>query len=240
MSKPHGHSSRGHSGRRRRPLRLPPIDVGRQFLMGRRQPPEGRGSTTTRRWAAKEDSRRCRIPTIMSSVRPSEVDWRVRQGLFHPKIRTFGRTHKRHRGLAWLDHSNRSKVVGKCHCVDGLNFVTRDLALQQATRLYHKKHMIIDALEKRLVEALKSVDAHGDVAPAHVHDPMTMLLRENVVRDNLVRWDDVRGRYVLTGTGRRRIIQGSRAPGAVVSFRNRGVVGSGVLHRKSANTSLKE
>jgi hypothetical protein len=67
-----------------------------------------------------------------------------------------------------------------------------------------------------------------------------MLLRENVVRDNLVRWDDVRGRYVLTGTGRRRIAQGSRAPGAVVSFRNRGVVGSCVPHRKSANTSLKE
>jgi hypothetical protein len=102
------------------------------------------------------------------------------------------------------------------------------------------KHMTIDALEERLIEALKSVDAHGDVAPAHVHDPMTMLLRENVVRDNLVRWDDARGRYVLTGTGRRRISQGSRAPGAVVSFRNRGVGGSGVPHRKSANTSLKE
>jgi hypothetical protein len=50
------------------------------------------------------------------------------------------------------------------------------------------KHVTIDALEERLIEALKSVDAHGDVAPAHVHDPMTMLLRENVVRDNLVRW----------------------------------------------------
>jgi len=102
------------------------------------------------------------------------------------------------------------------------------------------KHMTIDALEKRLVEALKSVDAHGDVAPAHFHDPMTMLLRENVVRNNLVRWDDVRGRYVLTGTGRRRISQGNRAPGAVVSFRNRGVVSSGVPHRKSANAGLKE
>jgi hypothetical protein len=124
--------------------------------------------------------------------------------------------------------------------VDGLTFVARDQALQPATRLYHMKHMAIDALEKRLVEALKSVDAHGDVAPAHVHDPMTMLLRENVVRDNLVRWDDVRGRYVLTGTGRRRIIQGSRASGAVVLFGNRGVVGSGAPHRKSANTSLKE
>jgi hypothetical protein len=102
------------------------------------------------------------------------------------------------------------------------------------------KHMSIDGLEKRIVAALKSVDAHGDVAPAHVHDPMTMLLRENVVRDNLVRWDDVTGRYVLTGTGRRRISQGSRAPGAVVSFRNRGVAGSGGLPRKSSNSSLKE
>src|SRR6516164_10428597 len=92
--------------------------------------------------------------------------------------------------------------------------------------------MMIDTLEKRLIEALKTVDAHGDVAPAHVHDPITMLLRENVVRANLVRWDEVRGRYVLTGTGRRRISQGSRAPGAVVSFRNRGVVGSGCTEPK--------
>jgi hypothetical protein len=99
--------------------------------------------------------------------------------------------------------------------------------------------MMIDALEKRLIEALKSVDAHGDVAPADVHDPMTMLLRENVVRTHLVRWDDVRGRYVLTSTGRRRISRGSRPPGAVVSFRNR-VVAVSALHRKSANTKLKE
>jgi hypothetical protein len=80
---------------------------------------------------------------------------------------------------------------------------------------------MIDALEKRLIEALKSVDAHGDIAPADVHDPMTMLLRENAVQANLMRWDDGRGRYVLTGTGRRRISAGSRAPGTVVSFRNR-------------------
>jgi hypothetical protein len=32
--------------------------------------------------------------------------------------------------------------------------------------------------EKRLIGALKNVDAHGDVAPADVHDPMTMVLRE--------------------------------------------------------------
>ena len=66
---------------------------------------------------------------------------------------------------------------------------------------------MIDALEKRLIEALKSVDAHGDVAPAHVHDPMTMLLRENAIQANLMRWDDVRGCYVLTGTGRRRTVE---------------------------------
>jgi len=35
-----------------------------------------------------------------------------------------------------------------------------------------------DAQEKRLIEALRKVDAHGDVAPAHVQDPMTMVLRQ--------------------------------------------------------------
>jgi hypothetical protein len=96
--------------------------------------------------------------------------------------------------------------------------------------------MMIDALEKRLIEALKSGDAHGDVAPAHVQDPMTMVLRENVMQAHLVRWGDMRGRHVLTGTGRRRITAGSRSPGTVVSFRNRGIA----AHRKSANTNLKE
>ena len=99
---------------------------------------------------------------------------------------------------------------------------------------------MIDALEKRLIEALKSVDAHGDVAPAHVHDPMTMSLRGNAIQANLMRWDDVRGRYVLTGTGRRRIVEGSRAPGTVVSFRKRGVAGSSPRHRRAATTNLKE
>jgi hypothetical protein len=98
---------------------------------------------------------------------------------------------------------------------------------------------MIDPLEKRLIEALKSVDAHGDVAPAQVHDPMTMLLRENAVRADLMRWDDGRGRYVLTGTGRRRISADSRAPGTVLSFRKRGGMGS-VAHRKPANANLKE
>jgi len=49
-----------------------------------------------------------------------------------------------------------------------------------------------DTLEKRLIEALQSVEAHGDVAPVHVHDPMTMLLRENAIQTHLMRWDDAR------------------------------------------------
>jgi hypothetical protein len=108
------------------------------------------------------------------------------------------------------------------------------------SREYHVKHVMIDALEKRLIEALKSVDAHGDVAPAHVHDPMTMLLRENAIQANLMGWDDGRGRYVLTDTGRRRISARARALGTVVSFRRRGVPGGGAAQQKPANVNLKD
>ena len=85
-------------------------------------------------------------------------------------------------------------------------------------------------VEKRLIEALKNVDVHGDVAAAHVHDPMTMLLRENAIQAHLMRWDDVRDRYVLTGPGRRRISARGRAPGTVLSFRKR----DGASNRKVA------
>jgi hypothetical protein len=102
------------------------------------------------------------------------------------------------------------------------------------------KTVMTDAMEMRLIEALKSVEAHGDVAPAHVHDPMMMLLRENAVQGHLMRWDDARGRYVLTGTGRRRMSAGSRAPGTVVSFQRRGVANNDALQRKPANGNAKE
>ena len=78
-----------------------------------------------------------------------------------------------------------------------------------------------DAQEKRLIEALRKVDAHGDVAPAHVQDPMTMVLRQRAIQADLMRWDDSRGHYVLTGTGRSRIRARSRVPGAVVRFKTR-------------------
>ena len=99
-------------------------------------------------------------------------------------------------------------------------------------RGYQLENVMINVLEKRLIEALKSVEAHGDVAPVHVHDPMTMLLRENAIQAHLMRWDDARDRYVLTGTGRRRISARGRAPGTVVSFRKGGVVGSGACQGK--------
>jgi hypothetical protein len=97
-----------------------------------------------------------------------------------------------------------------------------------------------DTLEKRLIKALESVEEHGDVAPARVHDPMTMLLRQNAIQAHLMRWGDARGRYVLTGTGRRRLAAGGRAPGTVVRFRRRGIVDGVASPGKPANAKVKE
>lgn len=93
-----------------------------------------------------------------------------------------------------------------------------------------------DGPENRLIEALKTVDVHGDVAPAHVHDPMTMVLRENAIQAHLMRWDDARDRYVLTGAGRRRIAARAHVSGAVVAFRRRDVA----QPRKTAKTRAEE
>ena len=94
--------------------------------------------------------------------------------------------------------------------------------------------------EKTLIQALRKVDVHGDVAPRHVHDPMTMVLRENAIQANLMRWDDTRGRYALTGAGRRRISERGRATGTILSFRKRDVLRGGEPHRKPAGGNLKE
>ena len=83
-----------------------------------------------------------------------------------------------------------------------------------------------DAQEKSLIEALRKVDAHGDVAP------MTMVLRQRAIQADLMRWDDSRGHYVLTGTGRSRISARSRVPGAVVRFKTRNDRDDGAPHRK--------
>jgi hypothetical protein len=73
----------------------------------------------------------------------------------------------------------------------------------------------------KLVEALKKLDTFGDVAPAHVQDPTTMIIRQIAVQDDLMRWDGERGHYVLTLTGRRRIAGRGAQPGAVLRFRKR-------------------
>jgi hypothetical protein len=44
--------------------------------------------------------------------------------------------------------------------------------------------------ENTLIEALKNVEVHGDIAFPHVHDPMTMVLREHAVQANLMRCRD--------------------------------------------------
>jgi hypothetical protein len=90
-----------------------------------------------------------------------------------------------------------------------------------------------DAQEKRLIEALRKVDAHGDVAPARVQDPMTMVLRQRAIQADLMRWDDSRGHYVLTGTDRSRISARSRVPGAVVRLKTRNDRDAGAPRRKA-------
>jgi hypothetical protein len=69
---------------------------------------------------------------------------------------------------------------------------------------------------------------------------MAMVLRENAIQANLMRWDDARGRYALTGAGRRRISARGRAPGTILSFARREVLRSGVPQRKPASGNLKE
>jgi hypothetical protein len=78
-----------------------------------------------------------------------------------------------------------------------------------------------DSFGDKLVEALKKLDTFGDVAPAHVQDPTTMIIRQIAVQDDLMRWDSDRGHYVLTSTGRRRIAGRTPHSASVLRFRKR-------------------
>jgi hypothetical protein len=78
-----------------------------------------------------------------------------------------------------------------------------------------------DGFERKLIEALKAVEAYGNVAPAHVHYPSTMIMRQIAEQASLIRWDDARARYVLTLTVRRRIIA-RRRTGLILRFPMRG------------------
>jgi hypothetical protein len=98
--------------------------------------------------------------------------------------------------------------------------LSRPPVLAEITFGHHVRGMT-DAQEKRLIEALKKVDEHGDIAPAHANEPMTMVLRQRALQAVLIRWDDNRGHYVLTGAGRSRITARSRGQGAVLHFKKR-------------------
>lgn len=100
----------------------------------------------------------------------------------------------------------------------GLRLASKSLLCASIGVIYEA---MTDAQETTLIEALKKVDAHGDIAPPYVQDPMTMALRQRAIAADLMRWDDSRGRYVLTGTGRSRISARNRASGAVLRFRRR-------------------
>jgi hypothetical protein len=79
-----------------------------------------------------------------------------------------------------------------------------------------------DSSEIKLIEALKKVEAYGDIAPAYVHDPTTMIMRQIAEQASLIRWNDERVRYELTFTGRRRIIARRHTPGLILRFPVRG------------------
>ena len=103
----------------------------------------------------------------------------------------------------------------------------------QIPNAYHVQTAMTDSPENRLIEALRKVDAHGDVAPAHVQDPMSMVLRQRAIQADLIRWDDSRGHYVLTGTGRSRITTRNRTSGVVIRFRKRDDRDVSAPHRKA-------
>jgi Protein of unknown function (DUF3489) len=58
-------------------------------------------------------------------------------------------------------------------------------------------------------------------------------VRQRAIQADLMRWDNSRGHYVLTGTGRSRISARSRVPGAVVRFKSRNDRGDAAPHRKA-------
>ena len=93
--------------------------------------------------------------------------------------------------------------------------------LAQPLIRHHLMGAMAETPETQLIEALKKVDVYGDIAPPHVQDPMTMVLRQNAIHADLIRWDDSRARFVLTGTGRNRITARSRTSGKILRFKMR-------------------
>lgn len=60
-----------------------------------------------------------------------------------------------------------------------------------------------------------------------------MVLRQKAIQADLMRWDDSRGYYVLTGTGRSRISARGRVLGTVLRLKPRNDSDDGTPHRKA-------
>ena len=98
----------------------------------------------------------------------------------------------------------------------------------------HTQSNMTDPQEETMIEALRKVDAHGDVAACHVQDPMTMVLRKKAIQANLMRWDDSSGRYVLTCTGRSQISTRNHVASAIVQFKIQNGRGNGATRAKGS------
>ncbi|HRY04836.1 MAG TPA: hypothetical protein P5256_17010 [Beijerinckiaceae bacterium] len=67
--------------------------------------------------------------------------------------------------------------------------------------------------------ALRNVEQHGDVAPpAASETPSNVAARHRACLENLIAWDDARGRFVLTATGRTRLTGATRVSATVTTL----------------------
>ncbi len=73
--------------------------------------------------------------------------------------------------------------------------------------------------EERVCAALECVVRVGDVDEGRTDRPSTVAIRELALKQGLIAWHPVAGRFVLTSSGRaRRSQQRARATQSVVSF----------------------
>ncbi len=73
--------------------------------------------------------------------------------------------------------------------------------------------------EDALIQALKLVDKVGDIADADLSGPRQVAMSETVLRKGMARWSPDVGRFVLTATGRARLVARPRSgPSTVLAF----------------------
>lgn len=73
----------------------------------------------------------------------------------------------------------------------------------------------VSSQESRLLAALRQVEREGDIGSGRADDPATMILRQVALRDDLIRWDDLTGRFQITSSGLARLRR-VQTPSAVI------------------------